>query len=269
MKLIHHGPANQTCSRGSRGVGIILSVDAISYWIEAVRSENRGGECVGGTSRFMLLKTNIIKSNSNKTTKIHIVSAYYPDLGKTSVDDFQNFINTVVSSVRYVQKNDLISYEPTLTPQQKKSPHNRSNNRTTWRAQGPYGNPQVNERGKIIADMIREKIIKDMNSCFKHHIYNTWDIHLHHISYDHYHFLTSPAGENMSITNVSVVKAGCQLDHPPIMLEANTKIRRAPRKKIRPDNNKSTTPKFKIKFDFLKGNLSKRQTFQHPSAHAC
>jgi hypothetical protein len=87
MKLIHHGPVKQTCSRGYGGVGIVISAESVIDWIEAGRSVNRWG--VGGTMWCMLLKTNIIKSNNQNTTKLHISSAYYPDLWGKSVEYFQ------------------------------------------------------------------------------------------------------------------------------------------------------------------------------------
>jgi hypothetical protein len=82
------------------------------------------------------------------------------------------------------------------------------------------------------------------------------------------HFLTRPAGKNISISNILVVKDGCQSDHLSILLEAKTKSRRAPRKKVRPDKKRSTAPKLKIKFDILKKNKSKRQRFHHKISEA-
>jgi hypothetical protein len=89
-------------------VGIILSAESVRDWIEAGKSVSRRGQCVGVMTQCMLLKTNIIKSNSKNTIKLHIVSGYYPDLGEKTVEDFQNFSDKVASSVKNVQNENLI-----------------------------------------------------------------------------------------------------------------------------------------------------------------
>jgi hypothetical protein len=58
----------------SGGPGIVLSTESVGDWIRAGRSISRGG--VGGTMQFMLLKSDIIKSNFKNTNRLYIVSAY-------------------------------------------------------------------------------------------------------------------------------------------------------------------------------------------------
>jgi hypothetical protein len=52
------------------------------------------------------------------------------------------------------------------------------------------------------------------------------------------------------------------------MLEAKIKSRRAPHKKVMPRNKRSTKPKLKINFYFLKRNQSKHQVVQQKSSEA-
>jgi hypothetical protein len=111
--------------------------------------------------------------------------------------------------------------------------------------------------------------MKYMNTFFKYSSYDTsWCIHLHHSSYTHGHFITHPAVKNISITNIAVVKDGCQSNHLSILLQVKIKSRRAPHKKVRPDKNRRATPTLNIIFDLLKKNQLKHQVFQQQISEA-
>jgi hypothetical protein len=104
--------------------------------------------CAGGTTRFMLLKTYIIKSNSKNTTKLHIASAYYPDSvegGMLKISN--NLVNRLPHQLRMTQRTTQSSHEPTLTPQSE-NPH-------TSRA-------MPRKHGEIV-NVLRENIMEDMN----------------------------------------------------------------------------------------------------------
>ena len=97
--LVHHGPASQKSARGQGGVAIILRKEAVEDWKENRYEIEYGGANEKGTTRLMSITTKIFKIKSQNYTTLKLVSAYFPDSGKTE-DIHQNFKESFLDIIK-------------------------------------------------------------------------------------------------------------------------------------------------------------------------
>jgi hypothetical protein len=64
--------------------------------LEESRRRNKQGGIIGETTRFLALRINIVKSNSNNSTSLLIAMAYFPDSRRetSQYDDTNTSIGT-------------------------------------------------------------------------------------------------------------------------------------------------------------------------------
>jgi hypothetical protein len=155
---------------------------------------------------------------------------------------------------RWTTQNQLTFYTVITT-------HTTTTTPGTWGALWSHGNVRVYERGRDVVNLLKENIMKDMNTFYQHKLHDTWQHNFNNSKYAHDHFLVRPAGKNISITDVCICRDRCQSDHLPIKIEVKIKSRRAEVNSGRPNVKENTRPTLKINADLLKVT-AKRLAFQ-------
>jgi hypothetical protein len=196
MTCIHHRPTKQTCRRGSGGVGIVLSERAVQDWTRVGQEVVKGGGCIAGTTRFILVKLNIIRSKSNSKINLQLASAYCPDSRKRQ-DEFQDYLGKVKNTVKSVPKNDFIIVGSDLNDATGVATKYHTHTTTTpptWRALGPRGNARVTEHGCDVVNLLKKNRMKDMDTFYHHNLHDTWLNNFANLNYAHYHLSVRPVG---------------------------------------------------------------------------
>jgi hypothetical protein len=114
----------------------------------------------------MSIQLDIVKSNFNVKTNLHIASAYFPDSKKNS-DEYQEFNDNIGISVKSKPKkaiiiigsdaNSILGIHKSTTTSSKQ-----------WNAQRPHNNVRLNYRGHTVITMLKESRLKNMNSFYLH-----------------------------------------------------------------------------------------------------
>ena len=182
FKIFHHGLVTQVCSRGQKGVAIILSPEMYLAYKDAGERKPFCPEdpLSNEYGRFISLKLAIRADNNkigafctrrqrNWTRKIVVIlSSVYHPVEPEEQELFNNFLAGMYNTLLYENEESIF-----ISGQDMNSCIG-TNSRGYKDVLGPYGPTHRNAKGSAALSILRSHHLWATTSFFEHHKYNTW-----------------------------------------------------------------------------------------------
>ena len=261
--LIHYGPAEQTCSRGSCGVAFLLNPSGKSAWIRAGSHPPDYLPSTDNSCRTMGIRLSFFDNRKNKIN-YYVITSYFPDSSKHSdifdsyLDSLSDFHSNIPADHIVIEGADINANIGSRFHQDKECP-------TNFRHIGPFASsPRPNERGTKILNFLQESSLTATTTWFEKPKYDT-----------HYNFLTK---QSMQLDHVfttqknlkTVIDSGrtsspINSDHLPIKTSFRIAFKISSRYKHNPKQSTTRDRKRKRKTNWKNNTdrrtLSKAKTF--------
>ena len=177
--FMHHGPESQAGTRGSGGVGIILSPRAFKAWKEAGQEAPHLSGIIAGTTRFIGTTLRFIDQNE-KPMDIFISSIYHPSdksnpsENATNITTFHSKITSIFqslpSNVTIISGGDINAKVGNCT-----SNSTLDTSRIGARKIiGKFNNKKFNVKGNALLEFHDDNKLCLANTFFQHKRFNTY-----------------------------------------------------------------------------------------------
>jgi len=214
--LFHHGLETATCSRGTGGVGIILSPRMKTAWTNAGNPPPIYGGILAKTARFIGLQL-IIKPPKSPERRLYVCSAYHPCAGPNMPNsDIDSFYDTLPGLISAAPP----SFERIIGCDTNAALGIATSTPDLDDVLGNFGLPPVNTRGETIHNILRMQQLQVPTTKFKHRRYDSWTSNIDGSQHQLDHFFTDRR-LNPWITDAKYMHTGsfAPSDHPAIKLK--------------------------------------------------
>ena len=196
----------QRSNRGSQGVGIALSPQAVDAWRAA------GCELHDDLGARVIAVRLLMRDKEGKDIGIFLVSAYAP-IGIADENLWENFFNSLDTCVARKHNGDILVIGADTNSSMGCSGSAETGNRATL---GRFGLEHTNDSGRRFASYLAINNMLALTTCFKKKNYGTWIHPRSKLQHQLDHFLTIK-DNSPSFTDAGVTQSLTDSDHRAVL----------------------------------------------------